>query len=84
MIHAHAAGALHQGFDDDRGDLGGVPPQQTLHVRELAQRSSLPGLAGLAVVAVRRRRRQHVHEQRLVQGLVQSTLPTASAPSVSP
>jgi hypothetical protein len=36
IVHAHAAGALHQRFDDHRGDVPALPCEQAFHVFKAA------------------------------------------------
>ncbi len=66
MIHAHAAGALHQRLHDHRRHFAGVALQRFFHVAEAAPRMVFPGLAGAAVEAVRRRHLDRLHQQRRV------------------
>ena len=52
-------------------DFVGVAFEHALHVIEHLERVLLPGVVRTAEVAIGRRRREHLHEQGLVQGLVE-------------
>ena len=71
MVHAHAAGALHQRLDDHGADFRGVTLQRHAHVGEFAQRMRFPGFARLAFVAIGRGNEDWIAEQRRVGRAVQ-------------
>ena len=54
VVHAHAAGALHERLDDHRADLVRVPGERRLHRGEHPAAVGFPALARLARVAVGR------------------------------
>ncbi len=66
VIHAHAAGALHQRLDDYRCRLMRVLGQRLFHQPETTPRVVLPGFAWRAIEAVRRRHHDRLHQQWLV------------------
>ena len=72
VVHPHVAGALDQGLNDDGADVVRVLGHQRFHVLELAQGVVFPAFTLLAVERVRGRRREHLHQQRLVGLAVQA------------
>ncbi|RMS59048.1 hypothetical protein ALP65_00841 [Pseudomonas aeruginosa] len=66
VVHAHAAGALDQRFDDDRGDLVVPFGQGALHVGEHVPRMFFPAHAVRTQEAVRAGHLDGVEQQRLV------------------
>jgi hypothetical protein len=71
IVHAHAAGALHERLDDDGRYVGMMFRERRLHLREHATCMIGFAHARLARIGVGRGRRDDVHQQRLVDGFVQ-------------
>ncbi|MNF48299.1 hypothetical protein D3C84_295320 [compost metagenome] len=66
VVHAHAAGTLDQGFDDDCGDRGMMFGQGLLHDREHVARVFFPAHAFGAQVAIGAGYLDSVEQQCLV------------------
>ena len=66
VIHAHAAGALHQRFENHRRSLLRVAFERFFHIAEAASRVVLPGFAGRAVKTIGRLDHYWLHQQRRI------------------
>ena len=71
MVHAHAAGALHQGFQDQRADLLAVAFEDRRQLIGATSRHVLRRLAGLGVPGIWRRREDRFQQQRRVGAAIQ-------------
>ena len=72
VVHAHAAGALHQRFQDHRAHLAGVALQQVAQLAQAPLRAGARGFARCGFVGVGRGRHQRAQQQRGVGVAVQA------------
>ncbi len=66
VIHPHVARALHQRLENHRSGFVRMACQRGFHLRKLATRVVLPALTGFALVTVRGRNGDDVHQQRAI------------------
>ena len=66
IVHAHAAGALHQRLDDDRADLARVAFEDRPQLAEPSRRAVGGGFAGRGFVRIGRWREDRFEQQRRV------------------
>mgnify|MGYP000052675404 CR=1 FL=1 len=71
IVHAHAAGALHERLDDDRGDFIMAIGEECCDLGDTSSCDVDSGLVRCALIGVGRVDRDHIHQQRAIDRFIE-------------